>query len=284
MRKQRNVQKNRKRILERGCYLSDDRITHSNMATDPRRNIIVDDKHQILYCFVPKIACTSWKIVFLQLSGIVPPGRTPSQYYVNRHGLKKLRLLREYDLQQRRYILGHYRKFLFTRNPYTRLLSVYRNKLEPESTFERAQKWQDTVGKVITDKYGPKKKTAATSSVPGQNATLTFTKFLRYIIDDTSAVDDNRHWRSVYDSCFPCDVNYDFIGRFETLHSDVAYFLNLLGVEGKVEFPKAEMSSPTNSSNTAVLRKYYSKVPPILMKKLYAKYRLDFHLFGYREM
>ncbi|XP_072020896.1 carbohydrate sulfotransferase 11-like [Amphiura filiformis] len=271
---QTNVQKRRKQILERGCYLSSNRLTHLNMAIDPPRNLIVDDKNQLIYCFVPKVACTSWKMVFLQLNGFLHPGKTLPQYFVNRPGLKKLSVLEEYTLPQRRYILGHYKKFMFTRNPYSRVLSVYRNKLDPGSTFDRAKKWQNTLGKVIASKFKDKKSIT--------NSSLTFPKFISFLLQANSP--DNRHWKSVYDSCFPCDVKYDVIGRFETLETDAKYILKLIGKGQTIHFPQAEQSSPTNSSKPEVLKEYYSKVSRRDMKKLYAKYKLDFELFGYSEM
>ena len=277
MQMQDKIQRRRKQILARGCYLHANRLTHLNMALNPPRNVIVDDKNQLLYCFIPKIACTSWKMVFLQLNGYLKPGKTLPQYFVNRPGLKRLRSLQEYKLPQRRYILGHYKKFMFTRNPYSRVLSVYRNKLEPESTFDRANKWQNTVGKVIMSKFQDKSTSAA-----ARNSSLTFPKFISYLLDSSSP--DNRHWKSVYESCFPCDVKYNVIGKFETLERDANYILKLIGRDQDVLFPKAEKSSPTNSSKLLILKDYFSKVPSFDMKKLYAKYLFDFQLFGYKEM
>ena len=277
MQMQENIQRSRKHILERGCYLHANILPRLNMAVNPPRNVIVDDRNQLLYCFVPKVASTSWKMVFLQLNGFLKLGKTLPQYFVNRPGLNKLRSLQDYTFPQRRYILGHYKKFMFTRNPYSRVLSVYRNKLEPESTFDRAKKWQNTVGRVITSKYKDKP-----SSKTAKNSSLTFPKFVSYLLDSSSP--DNRHWKSVYESCFPCDVTYDVIGRFETLERDANYILKLIEEDKDVVFPKAEESSPTNSSHPLVLKEYFSKVPSFDMETLYAKYRFDFQLFGYKEM
>ena len=40
-------------------------LTQFNLLTDDGKklinHLIIDDDHQLIYCFVPKVACTSWK-------------------------------------------------------------------------------------------------------------------------------------------------------------------------------------------------------------------------------
>lgn len=51
-------------------------------------NIIVDEKLKILFCYIPKIACTLWKTVLVQLN------RPEPKYYV--HNAKNFKFLDDY--------------------------------------------------------------------------------------------------------------------------------------------------------------------------------------------
>ena len=74
--------------------------------------------------------CSSWKRILGasgKLTDITEQARRPHQDIFHRRvGLK---WLKEYPLEEIKYKLKHYFKFLFVRDPYARLLSAYRDKI-----------------------------------------------------------------------------------------------------------------------------------------------------------
>jgi len=89
----------------------------------PIKNLFYSDKKRIIYCSVPKVACTSWKKIFLYFNGNV---KNPFKSIDSAHKLLTSRLNKnQQDYNQR---LTTYYSFLFVRNPFDRLLSAYRNK------------------------------------------------------------------------------------------------------------------------------------------------------------
>ena len=41
-----------------------------NLSTFQMKHMIVDHKHQVLYCFVPKVGTTNWKRIMIVLRGL----------------------------------------------------------------------------------------------------------------------------------------------------------------------------------------------------------------------
>ncbi|XP_071944088.1 carbohydrate sulfotransferase 11-like isoform X2 [Antedon mediterranea] len=258
---QREIQEGRRRHLQTACskHYSQPRY---DVIKKPPWNIFLDTTHKILYCNVPKVACTSWKRVLLVLTGVMKHTDDMEQKVVNRYGKSQLITLSKIPQNERQNVLDTYTKFMFVRHPFSRVLSAYNNKINPNSSAG----W-DSMRRQI-------------ASIDGQGKDATFTKFLKYIIP-MSPSDDDRHWSTTTKLCLPCDIDYDVIGKFETLSDDAKYILKLASVDDLVEFPSAQGSSPTNSSKKHTLQEQFDGVPLNIIHGIYEKYILDFQLFNY---
>jgi len=59
-----NEQVDRKSLTKRACQLSENNLDLDHVIENNKElldHIIVDDEHQLLYCYIPKVACTNWK-------------------------------------------------------------------------------------------------------------------------------------------------------------------------------------------------------------------------------
>lgn len=280
MRAHRKIQENRRAILKDACRKYHKEPPRDVAAHMDKNTMLVDDEHKMMYCFVPKVASTNWKRVFLVLRGIFTSTNV-SQYTANR-SLRKLRTFRSYKKDDRNHILDTYTKFLFVRHPYSRILSAFKNKLSPDTDFERADYWKNTIGMQIIWRYRrlQNRSHAAWRNI-SRGYDLRFEEFVKFISDTDRPQQQNKHWKEIYKRCFPCDIDYDIIGKFETLDDDAKYTLKIAKVDKIVAFPKPDASSPTNSSNIATLESYYEKVPRENLQNLVRRYSLDFALFGY---
>ncbi|KAI4888436.1 hypothetical protein NFI96_000753 [Prochilodus magdalenae] len=53
------------------------KATINDIPNDQLSNLIVDDRHGIIYCYVPKVACTEWKSIMIFLSESLKVNGTP---------------------------------------------------------------------------------------------------------------------------------------------------------------------------------------------------------------
>jgi len=236
-------------------------------------NILVSDKHQVLYCVTPKVACTNWKRILLILDGYFKKPEDISSSLAHNFSTGYFRKLSEYSPDEINLRLTTYYKFLFSRHPYTRLISAFRNK------FLNA-KYKDfrlIFGKYIMRKYRNRQNITKDKRYKiGEG--LTFEEFVKFIID--SPIDDrdfwNEHWERIDRLCLPCLIQYDFIGKFETLKPDADYLLRTLDVSDKVSFP-----NNTATTSKVIVNEYFKNLPPELKDKLYDLYKHDFSMFSY---
>ncbi|XP_035492107.1 carbohydrate sulfotransferase 12-like isoform X1 [Scophthalmus maximus] len=255
-------------------------------------HLIVDDANQIIYCYVPKVACTNWKRVMVVLSRslISPssgkpysdPEAVPPRLVHNStlyHNLTSL--MRPNDsqsLHQMAHRLQTYTKFLFVRDPFVRLISAFRNKLDGAN-----EQFYRDFGRGIVRRYGHVSGSLPESVSEAIAAGLkpTFQQFVTYLLDPDTEKKRvfNEHWRQVYRLCHPCQVKYDFIGRLETLEPDADRLLRLLKVDHLLRFP----SGPHNRSAVSWEKEWFAEIPVTTRRELYKLYEPDFELFGYPE-
>ncbi|XP_042341684.1 carbohydrate sulfotransferase 12-like [Plectropomus leopardus] len=253
-------------------------------------HLIVDDTHQIIYCYVPKVACTNWKRVMVVLSQSLispssgkpftdPEAVPPDLVHNSSLHLTFAKFWRHYGSLSRHLMalkLQHYTKFLFVRDPFVRLISAFRNKFgRPNEDFYKQ------FGSVMLRRYGN-----VSGSLPERAAEAfaagikpTFQQFITYLLDPETERESifNEHWRQVYRLCHPCQVKYDFIGRLETLETDAEHLLKLLEVDHLIRFP----SGARNRTAASWERDWFRQIPMAMRRELYKLYEPDFELFGY---
>ena len=293
----------RKKLLGEVCLLSQDQSNSHDLESvvkdnkDLLEHIIEDDEQHLLYCYVPKVACTNWKrLLVIQFNSfpqfdfykitkqLVPPqmvlmgkANTTDPLSIvadDSHRLHVFRRLNNYTEEEIRYRLDHFLKFMFVRHPLERLLSAYRNKFN--SNYSSSEYFRSRYGRQIVRQY--RNNASEESLTKGHD--VTFHEFVRYIIDPKTATASggfNEHWKPMSDLCLPCTIRYNVIGKYETLMDDAWLVLEKAHLGG-MSFPRSDRPSST----TSLVDEYMSQLTREELMHLYHIYELDFRLFDYK--
>ena len=206
---------------------------------------------------------------------MTPDNQTlPKRLLQNRFSAEnRLQDLSSYNATAIKYRLENYFKFVFVRQPFERLVSAYLDKFKPDRVDKR---YQPIFGAYIVKNY----RRNATEKALKEGNDVTFEEFVRYLLDPKTRKKKrfNQHWLSFHETCHPCYVHFDFIGKFETLRDDAAYVIKELG--GGVEFPESESPEHVTHAGKFVetMKRNISAEDYKKIKEIYA---LDFDLFGY---
>lgn len=261
----------RRAVLEEVCRSS----TRKRRVLIPEdlKHVIVDDQHSLLYCYVPKVACTNWKRVLMVLTGVAGSLQDPLSIPANEaHVAGNLRTLSEYSTSQINQRLRSYLKFVFVREPFERLVSAYRNKF--------TQSYNTAFHKRYGTKIVQRHRLNPRAEALQRGDDVLFEEFVYYLLDPATQREEpfNEHWERVHSLCHPCLIHYDVVGKYETLEQDSRYVLQLAGVQGKVSFPASSKSTRTTGDMAA---RFFQNISPFYQKSLYNLYRMDFLLFNY---
>ncbi|XP_078379463.1 carbohydrate sulfotransferase 11-like isoform X2 [Oculina patagonica] len=217
-------------------------------------NIIVDEKLEILFCYIPKVSCSQWKTALAQLQSPEP------KYYV--HDARNFKFLHQYPPDQAKRMLKSYFKFVFVREPFERLLSAYLEKFHNgDPGFHK------NYGRGIIERYRP-------GGNP-EDKNVTFDEFVNYVIN----IGDgywNEHWKTYDKLCYPCGVHYDFIGRFENLAEEARFVMSGISRKVNVLFPQV-----IPSSTSSKISFFYSKIPTETFHRVVRLFGDDSEMFGY---
>ena len=248
-------------------------------------NWIINHKYKFIYCPILKVATTSMATTMLLLSDcrykeeIIEAGDKTIRSYVFSH-LK----LSNYRYQEARQFIDDpsYFKFTIVRNPWSRLVSAYLDK------FVIHKKTAISSTKLIEDAVYEK------AGIPvDRQKSVNFRQFVEYIM----AKDENKlnaHWKP--QNLFFEGVNFDFIGKLESLREDFAIVKDKLNLDIELPYSSARKANysqteidrtcyaeyyPQELQQLAKLPKYKQFYNPELIALTSEKYRQDIEQFGY---
>ncbi|XP_060607545.1 uncharacterized protein LOC132759740 [Ruditapes philippinarum] len=127
------------------------------------------------------------------------------------------KLIRKLPYKKKKIEITNSYKFLFVREPYGRLFSTYSNK------FYFPKGYWYPLGTNIIRRL--RENPSQDSLIYGHD--VTFAELIRYIVEEFEVghiMDE--HIRPMAAECNPCNYEFDFIGKLETMSSDIAYLRN----------------------------------------------------------
>ncbi len=227
--------------------------------------LLVDDNNKVIYCYLPKVASTTFKALMISSRASLSVNEVVTNYSVNPHtkgihgvwGKFKVRTLAYYNVTETSHRLNTYFKFMAVRHPFDRLVSAWLEKVE----------------------FTEDDRIVSVSNLTKQHHQR-FEKF----VNDVANGKRNSHWDPQSYMCDPCRIKYDSIVKLETGSEDFPLILSKLkapdGQPNSMPTAHAKSSvSPTEKLN--ILTKFYAGINASVMEKLLEIYRNDFSLFGY---
>jgi hypothetical protein len=211
---------------------------------------LINRKHRFIYCFVPKVACSSLKRWFVRVAGIPPESVVPEVHLFVAENFSLARLS-EREAEELLRSKDYYR-FAFQRNPFARLVSAYLDKLvEPKGPglapirrVQRGPLWD--VPRRIRYEF----RRLTTGRCADFQQGITFREFVYHVASSTSPRRLDTHWRP--QSLILGDVQFDFIGLMETMRPDFDHVCQQLGLDSDLPLTNCNRKSKTDAPTGCV--------------------------------
>jgi hypothetical protein len=174
---------------------------------------IINHKYKIIYCPIPKNACTFFKEILIENSehqADFKQSKLDVHRYIRQNEVK----LTDFSCLSN----SEYLKIAIIRNPYDRLVSGYFNK------FVKPQKVIPIVKNIVNNVY------EFQGLEPDHQKSITFSQFIEYL----SRTDDshlNEHWRSQYFFLGMGLVKFDVLDSLENISEIVQHLEVRLGIK-----------------------------------------------------
>ncbi|ELT95102.1 hypothetical protein CAPTEDRAFT_202989 [Capitella teleta] len=234
----------RAKYLEELCGLPD--YSHE-ITTLPASKFFTDEKHRITLCSLPKTGMTSWKEFLRKLAtGLDKVGHSHNRNSLKKRGITVDEGDKIYQGKYRRYY-----KLLEVRHPFSRLISAYKNR-------------------VYNKPDGPCKG-------PVRGVFPTWIQFAEYVVNGNRSC-HNRHWMPYNELCPICEMKFDAVTKLETIHTDVADFLERHNFSDEYQFYQRNVAPGPPGKST---EDYINELPQELFSKLRKMLSADMKLFGY---
>lgn len=231
------------------------------------KEFLISNKYKLIWCNIFKSASSSWLYNFVKMSGpkenkLKKAKGSPIECARKIYERPSVEKLTSYLHQD------NYTSFIIVRDPFERLLSAYRDKLESHK-----QSYYKSLRCKIHGNFSYKKSGKS-------DCNPSFPEFVDYLVDENlKGNHPNEHWAPYNKFCSPCQVQFDYILHFETLAQDEAFLINAVDGLSSVLTPFKLHSSNTNYEK--VTQSYFRLLTREQLEKLYHIYEKDFKIFNY---
>ncbi|ELU03016.1 hypothetical protein CAPTEDRAFT_201837 [Capitella teleta] len=237
------------------------------------KNFVTHENFTFVNCNIPKAASTSIKIAIANITGKLHLPHNQPEFtfhkwtYLNNTGLIGMEYLPLEDIINR---LQKYTSFVIVRHPIDRIISAYKDKIQ-----SRGPSRISNIVVSIMKFCGIRKNRNSWRYVK-----ITFPHFVDWLV---TTKNNNAHWQSYRDLCFPCDINFTYIGHLETIDTDMFHIFNeLIGTELALEVLKNNPRLNGGSArDVASLALHFKDLTLKQLRELNAYAGDDMDMFGY---
>ena len=208
------------------------------------RYYIINHQHKIIYCPIPKNACTLFKEIMIEHS--------EHQTDFQESDLDVHRYIRQNNVQLNDFTYlanPDYLNIAICRNPFDRLVSAYLNK------FVRPKKASQIVKNVIKDIYRNR------HQKPDYKKSITFSEFINYLVK-TEDHNLNEHWRSQYFFLGMGLVEFNLFNSLENVSQIIQQLESRMGIN----ISKQKTKNKTNYSENIISQDWHQIYPQKLRK------------------
>ena len=254
----------------------------------PANRLILHKKKKVAFCYVPKSACTTFKILLLHTQGLLPDRYLNYDEYKQPVLVQQLQkiLLGSLRHEQQSDVIRNYFKYVMFRHPLERLLSGYRSKMSTAvkkgidltDEDERDVEGEYLLGlkrELVAQVYPAefKKWEAAHESYP---LNITFSDFIDFWLT-SKTLWKNVHFNFIANMCNPCLVRYDYYGNFKTFEKDSKLLMDKIGAS------EQELRPQYPEPSDQLVHQYYGQLSEKqkvhVVEKLAPELRLYYTLF-----
>lgn len=241
-------------------------------------HLFLDKRNNILYCDVPKAGSSSWLRTLAVSASGGKKSCSSANKIINIHkgdfwarcNMTQLKRIYRKKVETD---FSKYFKFMFVRNPYTRLISAYNNKVIKYNKNSPPDR------RVVRYRILVRSRQYNDLRTP-----VTFVEFLRFAIFDNTRrfdrISPDLHWTPATTICIPCGIQYDFIGKLENAERDASFVLSK--TNSNISLASLHLS-PKRKSELTLLGEHYRNVDSKLLQKVNHLFTDDFRLFGYTK-
>ena len=234
---------------------------HTNI---PKTNAILMAEHRFCFVYVPKVACTSWKVLFSKMCGVARATDLAIVHSRKMSGFK-------FAQSEAEVLDSGLPVYAMVRHPAERMLSAYLDKIVRHRPEDPKKDIFSLIALEINRWVGRREPQNGAAPPPS------FLDFLKWVRWSGHPCSINEHWIP-QSKLLPSNLaDVDFLGRFENFSVDAEDILNRIACQ--FEFPSQSSIGFESTGAAEKASTFIDDEALVIIEDLFA---CDYEKFGYR--